>query len=94
MSHFVRYLNIHENVKSALWLRVRFSISIFLQATMFYFFVLDQIKSNEGDWNKHLSKNLSDPIFRKINEGDQIKKTLDKFIEKLMGPGNKKIDIF
>ena len=51
---------------------------------MFYFSVLDQKKIQkiirEGGENKHLKEN-TEPIFGKVNEDDQIKKTLDKFIE-------------
>ena len=57
---------------------------------MFYFSVLDQKKYinlvREGGENKHLKKN-TEPIFGRVNEDDQIKKTLDKFIEKLVGFG-------
>ena len=38
----------------------------------------------EGGKKKHLGKKNIPPIFGKVNEGDQIKKTLDKFLEKLM----------
>ena len=38
----------------------------------------------EGGKKKHLRKNNIEPIFGKVNEGDQIKKTLDKFLEKLV----------
>ena len=38
----------------------------------------------EGGEKKHLEKKNIPPIFRKVNEIDQIKKTLDKFLEKLM----------
>ena len=38
----------------------------------------------EGDQKKHLRKKNIYPIFEKVNEGDQIKKKLDKFLEKLM----------
>ena len=33
---------------------------------------------------KKIKKKNIEPIFEKVNEGDQIKKTLDKFLEKLM----------
>ena len=33
---------------------------------------------------KHLRKKNIEPIFGKVNESDQIKKTLDIFLEKLM----------
>ena len=36
-----------------------------------------------GKKNIQEKKNIP-PIFGKVNEGDQIKKTLDKFLEKLM----------
>ena len=38
----------------------------------------------EGDKKKHLRKKNIEPIFGKVNEGEEIKKTLDKFLEKLM----------
>ena len=38
----------------------------------------------EGGKKKHLSKKNIEPIFEKVNEGDQIKKKLDIFLEKLM----------
>ena len=38
----------------------------------------------EGDKNKHLRKKNIQPIFGKVNEGNQKKKTLDKFLKKLM----------
>ena len=57
------------------------------KATVFYFSVLDQKKNQnlmrEVGKKKHLKKNIQ-PIFGKVNEGDQIKKTLDRFLEKLM----------
>ena len=37
-----------------------------------------------GAEKKHLRKKNIEPIFGKVNEGDQIKKTLDLFLEKLM----------
>ena len=33
---------------------------------------------------KHLRKKNIEPIFGEVNEGDEIKKTLDIFLEKLM----------
>ena len=38
----------------------------------------------EGDEKKHLGKKNIPSIFEKVNEGEQIKKTLDKFLEKIM----------
>ena len=38
----------------------------------------------EGGKIKHLRKKPIELIFGKVNEGDQIKKTVDKFVEKLM----------
>ena len=38
----------------------------------------------EGGKKKHLGKKNIEPIFEKVNEGDQIKKTLDTFLEKVM----------
>ena len=38
----------------------------------------------QGGKKKHLRKKNIQPIFGKVNEGDQIKKTLDKFLEKVM----------
>ena len=38
----------------------------------------------EGGKKKHLRKKNIEPIFEKVNEGDQIKKTLDTFLEKVM----------
>ena len=38
----------------------------------------------EGVKKKHLRKKDIEPISWKVNEGDEIKKTLDKFLEKLM----------
>ena len=38
----------------------------------------------EGGKKKHLGENNIEPIFGKVNEGDQIKKTLDKFLGKLV----------
>ena len=37
----------------------------------------------EGEKKTFKKKNI-EPIFGKVNEGDQIKKTLDIFLEKLM----------
>ena len=57
------------------------------KATMFNFSVLDQknLKSNEGGrWKKTFKKKNIEPIFGKVNKGDEIKKTLGKFLEKLM----------
>ena len=55
---------------------------------MFYLTVLDQKKiqnlMREGGKKKHLRKKNVEPIFGKVNEGDEIKKTLDRFLEKLM----------
>ena len=54
---------------------------------MFNFSVVDQkkTKSNVRGRKKNIKekKNIK-PIFGKVNEGDEIKKTLDKFPEKLM----------
>ena len=33
---------------------------------------------------KHLGKKNIEPIFGKVNEGAQMKKTFDKFLKKLM----------
>ena len=33
---------------------------------------------------KHLGKKKIEPIFGKVDEGDEIKKTLEIFLEKLM----------
>ena len=52
---------------------------------MFNFSVFDQKNSNlmrEGGKKKY-KKNI-EPIFGKGNEGDKIRKTFDKFLEKLM----------
>ena len=55
---------------------------------MFNFSVLDQKnpESNERGREKNtLKKNkIIKPIFKKINEREQMKKTLDTFLEKLM----------
>ena len=54
---------------------------------MLNFFVLNQKKiqnlMREGGKITFKKKNI-EPIFRKINEGDEIKKTLAKFLKKLM----------
>ena len=43
---------------------------------MFNFFVLDQknARMREGGKKKHLRKKNIEPIFGKVNEGDEIKK--------------------
>ena len=38
----------------------------------------------KGGEKKHFEKKNIEPIFGKVNEGDEIKKTLDKFLEKLI----------
>ena len=38
----------------------------------------------EGGEKKHLRKKNIGSIFEKVNEGDQIRKTLDIFLDKLM----------
>ena len=38
----------------------------------------------EGGKKKHLRKKNIEPIIGKVNEGAQIKKTFDKFLEKLL----------
>ena len=38
----------------------------------------------EGGKKKHLGKTNIEPILGKVNEGDKIKKTLEKIPEKLM----------
>ena len=43
---------------------------------MFYFSVLDLKKSNEGGQKKNIKKSI-EPIFGKVHEGDEIKKTFD-----------------
>ena len=49
----------------------------------------------EGGNNKHLKKKNIEQILGKVNEGDQIKKTLVIFLEKLMSATKlKKIDLF
>ena len=54
---------------------------------MFNMSVLDHKKiqnlMREGG-KKTFEKKKIEPIFGKVNEGDRIKKTLDKFMEKLM----------
>ena len=54
-------------------------ICLHFKATGFYFSVLDQKKSKIY-WGravkKHLEKTNIPPIFRKVNEGDQIKKNI------------------
>ena len=53
---------------------------------MFNYSVLDQKKSNvmrEGGKKTFKKKNI-EPIFGKGNERDEIKKTFDKFLEKLI----------
>ena len=57
------------------------------KATVFYLFVLHQKNpkyNEEGGKKKHLRKKHIQPFFGKVNEGDQIKKTFDKFLEKIM----------
>ena len=55
------------------------------KATCFNFPVLDQKKSNKRGWEKKtFEKKNMNPIFGKVNEGDEIKKTLDIFLEKLL----------
>ena len=72
------------------------------KSTIFYFSVLDQKKiqnlMRESGKKKHLGKKNIEPIFEKVNEGDQIKKhfsgkvnegdeikkTFDLFKKKLM----------
>ena len=57
------------------------------KATLFHISVLDQKnpKSNEGGRKKkHLRKKNIEHILGKVNEGDQIKKTLVIFLENLM----------
>ena len=41
-------------------------------------------KSNERAKKKTFKKKNIEPVFGKVNEGDEIKKTVDKFLEKLM----------
>ena len=55
-----------------------------IKVTMFNFSVLDQNKIQNliREGRKKL-KNI-EPIFGKVNEGDQIKKTSDKSLEKLL----------
>ena len=38
----------------------------------------------EGGEKEHLRRKNIEPIFGKVNEGDQIKKTLDTFLGKLV----------
>ena len=42
----------------------------------------------ESGKKKHLRKKPIEPTFGKVNEGDQINKTLDKLLEKLMRATN------
>ena len=57
------------------------------EATLFNFSVLDHRNPKsimrEGG-KKTFKKKNNKPIFEKVNEGDQIKKTLDKFLEKVI----------
>ena len=41
------------------------------------------MRGGGGGGGKHLEKNIP-PIFGKVNEGDQIKTTVDTFLEELM----------
>ena len=58
------------------------------EAIVFYFSSFrseKNTKSNEGGRKKTFTKKNIEPIFGKVNEGDEIKnKTFDKFLEKLM----------
>ena len=51
---------------------------------MFNLSVLDPKFNEGGRSKKHLRKKNIKPIFGKVNKGHKIKKTLDKFLEKLM----------
>ena len=42
------------------------------------------LKSNEGGGGGHLRKQNIEPIFGKVSEGDEIKKEIDIFLEKVL----------
>ena len=52
---------------------------------MFNFSVLDQKKSNEGGrWKKTFKKKNIEPIFGKVDEGDEIKKNIGQISWKVI----------
>ena len=65
--------------------------STYRSLCLIYLFKIRKIQNlmREGGKNTFKKKNIQ-PIFGKVNMSDKIKKTLDKFLEKLMRATNKK----